>query len=130
MAFTEKYIPYSRDKYFTFYADGDGAAATMDEDIDFGGKAFELAGIRVAFSGVCSADIYLRIYLDSPQSTHSTRYDGYIYSYALSNSTWHMWQPSIAPLLFQASDVVTISCITDNEYSITAWGWAVQGEAS
>jgi hypothetical protein len=129
MAFSKKYIPYSRAKYFTFFADGDGAAANMDEDIDFSGKPFELAGIRVTFSGVCSADIYLRGYIDSPQSTHSTRYDGYFFSYALSNSIFYQWQPSVAPMLFQASDVVTISCITDNVFSVTAWGWAVNGEA-
>lgn len=127
MTFSKKYIPYSRFEYFSFFADGDGAVANMDESVDFGGRAFEVAGIRVAFSGVCSNDIYLRVFQDSPQSTHSTRYDGYILSYALSNSTWYMWQPSVAPLLFQASDIIQISCITDNEYSITVWGWAIEG---
>jgi hypothetical protein len=127
MAFSKKYYPYSRYGYFRFFADGDGAAANMVESIDFNGKAFELAGIMVTFSGVCSADIYLRAYLDSPQSTHSTRYDGYFLSYALSNSIWYMWQPSIAPMFFQDSDIIIISCTTNNIYSLTAWGWEING---
>jgi len=129
MAFTKKYIPYARNEYFEFYADGDGAVANMVESLDFSVHAYELAGVRVTFSGVCSADIYLRAYLDSPQSTHSTRYDGYILSYALNNSTWYQWQPSVAPMLFNNSEIVIISCITDNIYSLTVWGWAITGRA-
>lgn len=121
-----KYFPRSVFRDFMFFADGDGAVANMDDSVDLGGDPFFLREVRVAFSGVCSADIYLRIHVNAIQSTHSIRYDGYILSYFLNNSTWYAWQPS-QPMMFQGSDVIEISCITDNEYSITVSGWAVSG---
>ena len=121
-----KYFPRSVYNDFMFFTDGDGAAATMDASIDLEGTAWFLRDVRVAFSGVCSNDIYLRIHVDAVQSTDSTRYDGYILSYALSNSIWYAWQPS-QPMMFQGSDVVEISCVTDNVYSVTVSGWAVSG---
>jgi hypothetical protein len=121
MAFTEKFLPYATAKqnFFYFYATGDGAVASMDEDLQ-PDCDFVLDHIKFQFSDVCSADIYLRLYANPAYGSTS----GYLHSYALSNSTWYLFTPS-GNLTFLSGDKINISCVTDNKYSIVACGWCV-----
>ncbi len=124
MAFTETLLDNRVYQRFAFFANGDGAVGTMDETIDMIGP-FEIANILVTFSGVCSADIYLRAKMSAIQSgSTANTYDAVFLSYALSNSTWYKWTPSAVPMLFTSGDRIAISCITDNLWAIVVTGWA------
>ena len=121
---TEVRIQNRVKQQFAFFANGDGAVANMDETMELEGQ-FQLETIMVNFSGVCSADIYLRAALDAATSgSVATTFDQQFLSYALSNSTWYCWQPSAAPMIFLSGDQIQISCITDNLWTIIATGWS------
>lgn len=124
MAFTETFLDNRVYRRFAFFANGDGAVGTMAETLDIDGP-FELHEIKVVFSGVCSADIYLRAKLSAIQSgSTANTYDMLFLSYALSNSTWYRWTPSAAPMIFTSGDKIEISCITDNLWALVVTGWA------
>jgi len=127
MAFTKRYHPNEIWVQFSFFAQGDGAVANMDESISLS-SPYMIDEIRLAFSGVCSNDIYFRLYLDAIESA---AYDGYVHSYPLSNSTWYIWRPSQGcPMYNQSGDILQMSCITDNKWGITVLGHIVSNKRS
>ncbi len=124
MTFTERWLDNRTYKQFAFFANGDGAVGNMDETVDIDGP-FELGTIMVNFSGVCSADIYLRATLDAIESgSTATTFDMQFLSYALSNSVWYRWSPSACKMIFTSGDQIQISCITDNLWALIVTGWA------
>jgi hypothetical protein len=124
MTFTEKFLDNRTYQRFAFFANGDGAVGNMDETVDMG-RPFELGTIMVNFSGVCSADIYLRGTLDAIVSgSVATTFDTQFLSYALSNSVWYRWQPSAVKMIFMSGDKIQISCVTDNLWALVVTGWA------
>jgi hypothetical protein len=124
MTFTEKFLDNRVYQQFAFFANGDGAVGTMDETVDIDGP-FRLGTIMVNFSGVCSADIYLRAYVDAIVSgSLATTYDALFVSYALNNSTWYLWTLSATEMILLSGDKINISCITDNLWTLVVTGWA------
>jgi len=122
MTITRELVVEIRTKQqFSFFAEGDGAVANMDEDFSFNGQ-FDVHEIRAAFSGVCSADIYLRVYLSS---VTDVVHNMLLFSYALSNSQYYRWEPSACPMAFLSGDTLAISCVTDNKFAVNVLGWSV-----
>ena len=111
MTFTEKFLDSRVYRQFAFFANGDGAVGTMAEILDIDGP-FQLGTIMVTFSGVCSADIYLRAKLSAITSgSLATTYDAVFLSYALSNSTWYRWTPSANRMIFISGDNIEMASI-------------------
>ena len=123
MAFGKRFIPNQHQQEFGFFATGDGATGNMDETATFVG-GFKLTEIRCGFSGVCSADIYLRCYISSIEGTV---YNFMFLSYALSNSVYYRWVASTDGLLCQSGDTLQFSHITDNTWAIAINGWCTVG---
>ncbi len=122
MAFKENFLRNTNWSVFTFFEAGDpDAAEPFATNISING-AFQLAEIRVGFSGLCSNDIILRMHLSSIEGTE---YNLLLLSYALNNSQFYRWQPSTVPMFFQSGDTVQISCLSDNLWHLNVIGWAV-----
>lgn len=116
---TKVLIPNPTFQHFSFFENGDGAVALMDEDWTWNGT-FKIGELRVAFSGVCSNDIYLRVYLSSVQgAVHNLL----LLSYFLNNSQYYRWEPSAQPMLFLSGDTLQVSCITLNKWALNISGW-------
>lgn len=124
MAFTKNLIPNQHWQEFSFFTTGDpDVDGSMDEVASFVG-AFKLAELRLAFSGVASADIVLRMYVSSIQGTvHNLL----LLSATLNNSQYYRWQPLTVPMLFLSGDTLLFSQLSDNTYSLNVSGWATIG---
>ncbi len=108
-------------QHFSFFETQDpDLVGDMEVDMNQG-RAFKIAEIRVAFSGNCSNDIYLRAYLSNVQGAI---YNTLLFSYFLNNSQYFRWCPSCVPILGLSGDTLQMSCITDNVWAATISGWA------
>lgn len=119
MSFTAKYIPYSRQKWFTYYA---SAAASMSEDFN-PGFAYELESVRLHLSTAHASVVDFNAVVSAAQGS---RYDLLLFSQAMNGVKDLLWQPT-RPYIFDYNDHIDFSMIMSaaNNYGLTIVGWAV-----
>ena len=120
MAFTETYLPYSRYKYFLYYADGLNASMEEDFDPDF---AFEVHVVKVHLSVVHESIVDFIARLSCNQGS---AYNVTLFSTAMSDLDNWIWEPSV-PYIFASGDHINFSMTMSgaNRFGLTVCGWAI-----
>lgn len=125
MAFTEKQLPYARQKYLTFFATGGSAANTNSTLIEFiaFSQAFELEKIRIRLSLAHISVVDFMVYLSNHLGSY---YNHNFVSQAMLALQDHVTQFD-PTLKFHPGDTIHCSMIYSaaNHYGLEISGWAI-----
>jgi hypothetical protein len=125
MTFSAEYLPYARQKYFTYYATGGSAANTNSTMIeDFAPSfAFEIDKIRLHLSSVHASVVDFMVWL-SHRSNSYFNHD--LISEAMVGLKEVLYQAE-PYLIYHSGDTVHFSMVYSaaNHYGITISGWAI-----
>lgn len=120
MAFTEKYLPYSRTKYFSFFADG--LNVSMEEnftpDFDYEVKSITL---HLSVVHVSVVDFIVRL-----SSIQGSAYNLKLISQAMNGVQDFIWTPD-STQIYYIGDHLNFSMTMSgaNRYGLLIEGWAV-----
>lgn len=120
MAFTTTYLPFTRYKYFLYYADG--LNTNLEENLT-PAFAFEIHNVKLHLSVVHASIVDFIIRLSSHQnSAHNVT----LLSVAMSDLDNYIWEPSV-PYVFHSADTINFSmdCANANRFGLTVCGWAI-----
>lgn len=120
MAFTEEYLPYSRMKYFRFFADG--LNASLDEDFT-PTFAYEIKSVSLHLSvaHVSVVDFIVRM-----SAAQGSAYNLKLISQAMSDVQDFIWVPD-STQIFNVGNHLNFSMTmsSNNRYGLIVEGWAV-----
>jgi hypothetical protein len=125
MSFTAEYLPYARQRYFTYYATGGSAAdtgSTMVEEFA-PSFAFMLDKIHLHLSSVHASVEDLMVHILHRANSY---YDYDLLSQAMNGIKDVLHFPS-RPLLLHSGDTVRFSMVYSaaNHYGLEISGWAI-----
>jgi hypothetical protein len=125
MTFSEKYLPVSRQQFFSFFATGSGV---MNEALGLG-KAFEICDIRLHLSVIHVSTVDFIVTLSAGQGSAYNWVPISARMSEVSVSPNFHWRPSTTPMLFLASDDIRFSMANSvgTVWGLTVTGWAVTG---
>lgn len=126
MAFTAKYLPVARERYFSYYADGQNDSMEENFTPSF---AYELHTVQVHLSvGHASVvDLIARL-----SCVEDSAHNVILFSKAMNNSTDYIWEASAVPYVFQSGDHINLSMTlsSTNRWGVTVTGWAITQDSS
>ena len=122
--FSAEYLPYSRQRYFTYYATGGSAAATNSTMIETFAPsfAFEIDKIHLHLSAVHASVEDFTVHVRHRSNSY---YDHDLLSQAMNGIKDVFYQPS--RLLFHSGDTVHFSMVYSaaNHYGLEISVWAI-----
>jgi len=126
MAFTETFLPYSRQKYFYYYASTVGTAGlTMTETLNLS-NAFEICDIRLHISAVHQSTESFVVTLNA---NAGSPHDVIIVDWSAESKQDYVWRPSTTPMIFPKGDllsfVLILSHVDSGKCGLTVTGWEI-----
>ena len=126
MAFTETYLPWSRNRYFYYYAATAGVATeSLDECLNLS-HAFEICDVRFHMSAVHQSTESLVVTLDA---NAGSPYDVILIDWSAESKQDYIWRPSTTPMIFQRGDMLSFlllkSHVDNGKAGLIVTGWEI-----
>jgi hypothetical protein len=127
MAFTASYLPYSRGRYFYYYAATAGAAnESLDECLNLS-QAFEICDVRLHLSAVHQSTESFVVTMNAGIGTKE--YDTVIIDWSAENLQDYVWRPSTTPMIFARGDMLSFllvkSHVDNGTAGLIVTGWEI-----
>lgn len=126
MAFTETYLPWSRHRYFYYYASTAGSAnESLDECLNLS-CSFEICDIRFHMSAVHQSTESLIVTMNA---NAGSPHDVIIVDWSAEAKQDYVWRPSTTPMIFVRGDILSFlllkSHVDNGKCGLIVTGWEI-----